>query len=132
MELNIEHGRRKTFDVEFAPVTEENIEQVAAWSGGTVTGEGKDRAVQLFDKDERVVARQLLAGIGDVVVHRPSLGTFRSFAKRTFRKNFERLQSQGVDRSSETGQFVSHQEAAENPATTVHENVDIPRDADPS
>lgn len=127
-------GRRKTFDIEYVIVDEDNIEEIAAWCGGTIGGEGKDRFIRIFDKNA-LNTRQTKAFFGDYVVHSKDTKTFKSFGRKAFNKTFVPLEAtvtKELDRSAETGKFVSHETAAANPETTVHETVVLPRDADPS
>lgn len=128
--MEIKTARRKSFDVEYVVVSEENIEEVRDWCGGAIGGEGADRFIRLIDKNA-MNTRQTKAFIGDYVL---KAGTsFKSYGKKPFEKSFEPLEGnraavnqkmQKVTRSAETGQFVTHQEAEENPDTTVVETVE--------
>lgn len=153
--MEIKQGRRKSFDIEFALVTENNLQDVATWSRGVVGGKGRDRFVRLDDKGAQNPL-QKKAFIGDFIVHHLELDTFKKFSRKAFNASYEETEERQLDRSSETGQFVSHEEAVANPSETVTEtvevrtsaeqkadevpgvaymhpsNTELPRDADPS
>lgn len=133
--MDIKHGRRKSFDIEFVEVTEDNIQEVADWCCGVIGGEGKDRFIKIIDKGA-INPMQTKAFIDDLVVHHLELRTFKKFGRKSFSKSYEEIVAEGRkaqehDRSAESGQYVSHEEAVADPEHTVHE-TDLPRDADPS
>lgn len=124
--MDIHRASRKSFDVEFVEVTEENISEVADWCGGRVIGEGRERHVRISDKNA-IHTRQTKAFVGDKVVLHTEKKTFKAFGRRAFDNTFavkgETPEDREVDRSAVTGQFVSHDVAEANPDTTVHESV---------
>lgn len=132
--MELKQARRKSFDVEYVKVTEDNIAEVALWCGGVVGGEGKDRFVRLVDKNA-VNTAQTKAFFGDLVLGSPT--GYKKYTQKSFDKSFDAAQND--NRSAVTGQFVSDETAEESPDTTVHETrgpstdqVDLPADADPS
>lgn len=126
--MEIKQGRRKTFDIEYVLVTENNLSEVAAWAKTQVGGRGKDRFVKLDDKGAQSPL-QKKAFIGDFVVRHKELNTFKKFSRKAFNSSYEEMEEREVSRSSESGQYVSHEEVVSNPGTTVTETVKIPRDA---
>lgn len=127
MELITKHGRRKSFPIEFVEVTEDNIDQVATWSGGVVGGEGKHRFIKLLDK-AAINSQQTKAFINDVVVFSKETRTYKKFTRKAFNKAFEEVHSQVVHKDAGDGKFVSEDTAAANPGTTIQQSVDIPVD----
>lgn len=129
--MDIKNARRKTFDVEYVVVTQENLSEVEAWCEGTVGGEGEDSFIKLNDKNA-MNARQTKAFIGDYVLKYGA--SFKSFGKKAFYKSFEDVVASGenvahsnkIARSAKSGQFVTPDEAVRNPDTTVIE--EIPRE----
>ena len=122
-------ARRRTFDVEYVIVSEENIEEVADWSKGTIGGEGVDGYIRLQDKNA-INQRQTKAFVGDYVVKYGK--SFKSFTDSAFEKAFEEIPEVEDTvrrpvikvkhaRSAKTGKFVSAKEAESNPDTTVIE-----------
>lgn len=89
--------QRKPFDVEAVLVTEENFEDIAAWTDGKIiTVTDAQTSMPLGVKDQRYIQvdvnrpltpRQAQAHVGDYVVY-ASRG-FKIYANRTFHKNFE-------------------------------------------
>lgn len=144
--MDIQHGRRKSFDIEYVVVTEENIEDVAKWCKGVVGAEKpkdpKDpnekpiRFIRTVDKNA-MNTRQTKAFVNDLIVKHLELNSFKSFSQKSFDKSYEGVTIAHVDRDATTGEFVSEAFAKENPSTTVHEtvtltNAELPHDADPS
>lgn len=127
--MDIKHGRRKSFDIEYVIVTEENINEVATWCNGTVGGEGKDRFVKILDKGA-INQMQTKAFLGDVVVRHVELNTFKKFGQKAFSKSYDQVEIVELSRSSVSGLFVSEEDAKAHPETTVTEHAEIPRDAD--
>lgn len=137
--MDIKKGRRKSFDIEYVIVTEDNIGEVAEWSGGIKSGEGKDAFVRLVDKGA-INAVQTKAFIGDVVVHHMELNTYKKFGRKAFNKSYEEVSDlprtklltdseleadknaidaeQEIRQSAVTGRFVSEKYAKEHPFTT--------------
>lgn len=134
--MDIKKGRRKSFDIEYVYVTEENIKEIAEWCGGIVGGEGKDVFIKIIDKGA-INTMQTKAFLGDIIVHHLDMKSFKKFGRKSFNKSYEEVVASGVkeredDRSSVTGQYVTEKFAHENPDTTEHETTELPRDADPS
>lgn len=126
--MDIKHGRRRSFDIEYVIVDEENIDKVADWCGGTVGGEGKDRFVKILDKGA-INQMQTKAFLGDIVVRHMELNSFKKFGQKAFSKSYEEIETVELSRSAETGLFVSEEDAKAHPETTVTEHAEIPRDA---
>lgn len=129
--MDTKTARKKSFDVEYVQVTEENIKEVAEWSGGRlIDKDTKDAFVQLLDRSA-INQRQTKAYIGDFVVHHSRAKTYRSFPKKTFWKQFETLDTEGAAhaehhaRDAGTGKYVSDEYAEEHPDTTVVEDDDV-------
>ena len=126
--MDIRNARRKTFDVTYVIVTEENLEEVAAWCNGEVGGEGKERFVKVTDKNA-ISTRQAKAFVDDYVLKMSETGTsFKAFTEKAFKKSYEEIVASGEKtvehaRSAKSGQFVSKAEAKANPDTTVVEKV---------
>jgi hypothetical protein len=130
--MDTKTARRKTFDVDYVVVTEENISEVAVWCNGTVGGEEPDRFIKIVDKNA-MNTRQTKAFVGDYVLK--SGMTFKSYGKKSFYKSFDDVvlehagapsETLKVARSAKTGQFVTPTEALAHPETTVVE--EIPRE----
>lgn len=126
--MEIKQGRRKSFDIEFVLVTENNLDEVAGWATGVVGGHGRDRFIRLDDKGAQNPL-QKKAFIGDFIVHHKGLATFKKFSRKAFNASYEETEERDLNRSSVSGQFVSHEEVAAHPETTVTETVELPRDA---
>lgn len=126
--MDIKNGRRKTFDIEYVTVTEENIDEVATWCGGTISGEGKDRFIKISDKGA-INQMQTKAFLGDVVVRHMELNTFKKFGQKAFGKSYEEIEVVEHSRDAISGEYVSDEEAAANPETTVTETTEVSRDA---
>lgn len=122
--MDIKTGRRKSFDIEFVRVTETNMDEVATWAVATVGGTGKDRYIKLDDKGAQNPL-QKKAFVGDFVVRHLELGTFKKFNRKAFTASYEETEERVLNRSSESGQFVSHEEVVANPGTTVTETVEV-------
>lgn len=124
--MEIRNARRKSFDVSYVIVTEENIEEVATWCGGEVGGEGAERYVKVTDKNA-ISTRQAKAFVDDYVLKMSETGSsFKAFTEKAFKKSYESIVASGekkIARSAKSGQFVSHEEAEANPDTTVVEQV---------
>jgi hypothetical protein len=131
MKLIIKKGRRKSFDIKYVEVTEQNLAAAAEWCGGTVAGSGKERYIKIVDKGA-INQMQTKAFIGDVIVKHEDLGTFKKFGQKAFTKSYEEIVSLSHSRDAGTGKYVSEKYAEEHPDTTVKEQGDLPRDADPS
>lgn len=138
--MDIQQGRRKSFNIEYVVVTEDNLKEVALWCGGVVGGEDKDRFVKIVDKGA-INQMQTKAFIGDIVVHHQDLDTFKKFGRKAFGKSYEEIDTEVVHRDATDGQYVSEEYAGEHPSTTVRETeevsrpvgtTELPRDADPS
>lgn len=114
---------RKPFLVDAVQVTAENMEEVARWCRGAVIG-AADTPGDLFIRvkvHRPASPRQTEAHVDDWVLY---AGTgFKVYNPIAFEKSFERAGEQHVSRSAETGRFVSHDQAEENPATTVNETI---------
>lgn len=134
-EMDIKEARRKSFDVKYVVVTTENIEEVAAWCGGEIGGEGAGRFVKVTDKNA-ISSRQTKAFVDDYVLKMSETGTsFKAFTEKSFKKSYEPypndllaakdFESRKVARSAKSGQFVSHDEAEANPDTTVVEKIKL-------
>jgi hypothetical protein len=129
--MDIKSARRKSFDVTYVIVSEENIEEVAAWCGGEIGGEGAERFVKVTDKNA-ISARQTKAFVGDYILKMSESGTsFKAFTEKAFNKSYEPIVASGekareVSRSAQSGQFVSHEEAEKHPDVTVTETVQTP------
>lgn len=134
-EMEIKSARRKSFDVTYVVVTEENIEEVAAWCNGEVGGEGKERFVKVTDKNA-ISTRQAKAFVDDYVLKMSETGSsFKAFTEKAFKKSYDTIEASGqkiqkVARSAKDGQFVSQAEAKANPDTTVTEAILISGPAD--
>lgn len=127
--MDIKYGRKKSFDVEFVEVTEDNIDEAAAWAHGKVKGEGRDRFIKIYDKNA-INVRQTQAYFGDFLVRSVGLNTFKVFNPKVFARSFEEStevahSEHEVARDASTGQFVTDKYAEENPDTTVHETVEV-------
>lgn len=146
--MDICNARRKSFDVTYVVVTEENIDEVAEWCGGEVGGTGAERFVKVTDKNA-ISTRQAKAFVDDYVLKMSETGSsFKAFTEKAFKKSYEPIVASGekyskeeldsavqnsglleangvreVARSAVSGQFVSHEEAEANPDTTVVETV---------
>lgn len=120
MTLKIKQASRKTFDVDFVEVTAENMEEVADWCGGKMTNSQNDGGPYIKITDKMAVnSRQTKAFAGDLILKSPN--GFKIYSKTSFRRSFDIKVP--VDRDAGSGKFVSHEEAAANPGTTVHESV---------
>lgn len=120
--MDIKKAHRKSFDVEYVEVTEETIDEVAAWCGGVVGEQDGVKFIRIVDKNA-INTRQTKAFVGDLVVHHLELKGFKSFGKKAFYKSFDDvLGISEIHRSAETGQFVTEEFAEENPDITVKEN----------
>lgn len=137
--MEIKKARRKSFDVDYVEVTEDNIREVATWCLGKVGGSGRDRFIRLNDKNA-INVRQNKAFIGDFVLE--SETGFKSYSRKAFHKSFQTYEipvSHEAHRSAETGKFVTEEYAQEHPSTTVREqqeqharkveDVELPNDA---
>jgi len=150
MTLQINKGRRKTFDIEYAEVTEDNMQEVATWCGGVVgRGDaGENLFIRLLDTNA-MNATQTKAFAGDVVVKHLELHTFKKFTAKAFEKSYESVVIRHIARDAATGEIITETEAKENPEGSTIESVEhhggptetekeadknaaLPRDADPS
>lgn len=131
--MDTKAARRKTFDVEYVVVTEDNIEEVASWCGGAIGGTDADRFIRIIDKNA-MNQRQTKAFIGDYMSRRNT--SFKCYGKKSFLRDFDlldvtiasehsELSEREVARSAKTGEFVSKEEAEKNPDTTVVETVQV-------
>jgi hypothetical protein len=122
--MEIKQGRRKSFDIEFVLVTESNLQEVATWASAAVGGKGKDRFIRLDDKGAQNPL-QKKAFIGDFIVRHLDLDTYKKFSRKAFNASYEETEEREQSRSSISGEYVSHAEAAANPETTVTETVEV-------
>lgn len=125
--MEIKKAHRKSFDVEYVEVTEENMNDVAKWSGGVVGEQDGVRFVKFADKNA-INNRQTKAFVGDLVVHHLETKGFKSFGKKAFSKSFDEVTTwqQAPDehvahRSAVTGQYVAEEYAEKHPDITVSE-----------
>lgn len=116
--MDTKMARRKTFDVEYVEVTEENMEEISQWSDNPIGGEGTDRFIQITDKNA-MNARQTKAFIGDLILKSGS--SFKAYSKKAFAKAFEDVEVIEHARNAKTGEYVTDEEAAANPESTVIE-----------
>lgn len=123
--MKIESARRKTFDVEFVEITPENLDEVAEWCGGKVLGTDQKRSITVPDRNAKNV-HQTEAYPGDRVVYHNDTRTYKKFGKKAFEKTFEIVREQLVHKSAVDGKFVTAEDAADNPDTTIAQTVDIP------
>lgn len=140
--------QRKTFVVDAVQVTEENMEEVAKWCRGTIETTDSKIAEGLHQEPQRYIKvnvlnpynpRQTQAFVDDWVLY--ARDNFKVYMDKGFNKTFEAVykeqeaaaapyqgnvkkqEEQVVHRSAESGQFVTENEADENPSTTVTETV---------
>lgn len=88
--LTTEKFIRKPFFVDALRVTEENIEQIAKWCGGTIESEKrgkKDVSYILVPVSNPLSDRQKKAFVGDWVLY--SNGNWKSYTHRAFEASFE-------------------------------------------
>lgn len=126
---------RRPFYVDAVQVTEENMEEVAKWCQGDVATDPKALTAPEASGDDHpyvkvrvhrpLTERQTKAFVGDWVLY---AGTgFKVYTPKAFEKSFERVSddvSRVVHRSAVDGQFVSAEDAEENPDTTVADTVE--------
>lgn len=87
-EIKTETYARKSFPIECVQVTEENMDAIADWCGGTVMGTGTYRHIKLEVPDAKHV-RQTKAHAGDWVTF---AGTgFKIFSAKAFEKHFDKV-----------------------------------------
>lgn len=119
---------RKPFYVDAVQVTAENMDDVSAWCQGTVTRtdlspQGDFIKVRVH---RPLTERQTKAFVGDWVLY---AGTgFKVYTDKAFEKSFEpATETREVEhsRDTETGQYVSDEEAASDPEGTVTETDDV-------
>jgi hypothetical protein len=141
--VNTDKFARKPFIVEGVKVTADNMHEVAEWCKGEII-QTDPRVAEAFKKppvefiqvdvQHSLNERQTKAFPGDWVLF--ANRGFKVYTAKAFERNFEPVFKEGeerpvkihmdekkVHRSAETGEFVSAEEAAENPATTVEETV---------
>lgn len=140
MTLKIEKYSRKPFDVEAVKVTIENIDEVAEWCKGRVTGPTRVEPTDVEPYTHTVVdptpskafievpvkwafsEDQKQAKIGTWVVF--ANNGFKVYSDRAFTKSFElKDKKRVVHRDAGDGKFVTASEAAASPDTTTKENV---------
>lgn len=109
---------RKPFYVEAVRVTAENIHEVAEWCKGKVVDTDLDTHFVQVNVKHPLNERQTQAFVGDWVLFANK--GYKVYQDTPFRNSFNRHQEH--DRSSVTGQFVSHETADANPKETVHES----------
>lgn len=78
---------RKPFSVEVVQVTEENLEEVAAWCGGRIQKQPKGRHIVVPVQDPKT-ERQKKAFVGDWVLNYEGRG-FKSYPDGSFHKSFD-------------------------------------------
>ena len=131
MTLPTEFYNRKPFIVEAIQVTEENLQEIAAWCEGEVQSTFRPQK----DTDEKESVdfvkvkvvnrarndRQTRAYPGDWLLL--SEVGFKVYTDRAFKNAFEDMQGVVVHRDAETGHFVTEGYADVNPSTTVAEKV---------
>lgn len=134
MSLEIKKARRRSFDVRHVVITEDNMQEVAAWCNGAAgVDEGEDgkpgtEFVRVADKNA-ISTKQRTAYVGDHIVEMVTgTGgfTYKAYPAKNFEKAFEDIEEIEVARSAKSGEFVSHEEAAANPDTTVVEKITVP------
>ncbi len=86
--MDIKNARRKTFDVEFVEVTQENLLEVGDWCGGQIVLDDGSSHIKLATPNV-VNNRQSNAYVGDFVLKSPT--GFRSFSAKAFKNTFEIL-----------------------------------------
>lgn len=136
--MDTKKARRRSFDVEYVVVTEDNIEEVAKWCGSTVgtePGEGNAKFVKILNDANAKNARQAKAFIGDLVLGYGG-SSFKAYTQKAFDRSFEEVVASGgnvthinqddpseheVARSAQSGQFVTKKYAEEHPDVTVVE-----------
>jgi len=120
--MDIKTAHRKIFEVEYVEVTADNIDEVAAWVGSTIGGEGETRHIPISDKTA-FSTRQRKAFIGDFVTHYVPTGSFKSFTRTAFINAFDTDIERIVHRDAGDGRFVTEAQAEADPDGTVTEHV---------
>ena len=124
MELNIDKGRRKSFDIECVEVTDENLAAVATWCKGKVLEHEGTKYVDVSASDKNAMnSRQTKGFAGDFIVRHVELNTFKSFSQKAFDKAYEITETRKVHKSSVDGKFVSDEVAAADPEHVVAQTV---------
>jgi hypothetical protein len=78
----------KPFEVEARELTEDNLEEIELWCGGSIKGTKlprKDRIIELWDHTLDMENR---ASIGDFVVYCRELDMWKIYTKRSFHNLF--------------------------------------------
>lgn len=126
---------RKPFYVDAVQVTSDNIGQVARWCSGKIKEAKPDKDVEQGRVPEKYIEvnvyrpmtdRQKMAFVGDWVLFAGK--GYKVYTDVAFQKSFELIDGtlhpevdRVTNRSAVTGEFVSAEEAAANPDTTVTE-----------
>jgi len=119
---------RKPFYVDAVQVTSENMAEVAEWcQGDVITSDTPPNGTHIKVRVHRpLTERQTKAFVGDWVLY---AGTgFKVYTDKAFEKSFEGAESTVEvehNRDTTTGQYVSDEEAAAHPDTTVTETDEI-------
>lgn len=130
---------RKSFKVEAVRVDESNMEEIAEWCGGKIRTEPVKAEVGAEEKVAETAGRKFIkvkvknpindrqtkAFLGYWVLYTDERAGYKVYNDHAFQRSFDPVEEakHEVDRSAETGQFVSAEEAAASPATTVHETT---------
>ena len=111
---------RKPFYVDAVQVTAENMEEVAKWCQGSVQLNDKDSKNFIKVRVHRpLTEKQTEAYVGDWVLY---AGTgYKVYTDKAFHNSFEKVDDTIRHRSAKSGEYVSAEEAAANPDTTVAE-----------
>ena len=127
MTLPTEFYSRKSFIVEAIQVTEENLQEVAAWCEGEVLTtfrpqKGSDEKESVDFVKVKVINRarndrQTRAYPGDWLLL--SEVGFKVYTDRAFKNAFEDMQGVAVYRNAETGRFDVEGDADANPSTML-------------
>ena len=126
MELNIDKGRRKSFDIECVEVTDENLAAVATWCKGKVLEHVGTKYVDVSASDKNAMnSRQTKGFAGDFIVRHVELNTFKSFSQKAFDKAYEITETRKVNKSSVDGKFVSDEIAEADPEHVVAQTVPV-------
>ncbi|QAY17191.1 hypothetical protein SEA_MADAMATO_73 [Streptomyces phage Madamato] len=92
-ELETQEVFRKTFSARSVQVTEENIDAVARWCGGTVqiyrTPDGRQSRIDFAAHGFKGITNVDRAYVGDWVVFAPADSSFKSYHDKSYRAIFE-------------------------------------------
>jgi hypothetical protein len=90
--MEIKKARRKSFDVDYVEVTDENMVEVAAWCGGRVVAANGEVAAHIHVSDKNTMnSRQKKAYVGDLVLRQGT--SFKSFTQKSFKRSFDPTES---------------------------------------